>query len=76
MTTFAGGIVIKSIDVNKSGDAMKKSDKISIELTDEEAKILIRACRKYRSTIPSYIMSKKDEINTLDELVQKLTKNV
>lgn len=75
VTHFAEGIVIKPIDIDKSGGTVKRPNKISIDLTDEEIKILIRACQKYRSTIPSYIMSKKTEIIILDDLVQKLTKN-
>lgn len=47
-----------------------------LELTETEIEVVLKACKKYRSTIPGYIKSKQAEIDILDDLVQKLLKLV
>ncbi|MDJ0913696.1 MAG: hypothetical protein QNI95_09010 [Desulfobacterales bacterium] len=34
--------------------------------------LLIKACRKYRTTIPSYIASRKWEVDLVDSVIEKL----
>jgi len=42
-------------------------------LTDAEREVLLKACRKYRCTIPGYIKSKQPEIHAVDAIIQKLS---
>jgi hypothetical protein len=35
--------------------------------------VLVRACRKYRATLPTYLQSTKTELGLLDGMVQRLT---
>lgn len=44
-----------------------------IILTQAEKEILLKACAKYRNTIPAYLQSRQDEVETLNAIVRKLS---
>jgi hypothetical protein len=46
---------------------------IAFDISSEEAAVLVRACRKYRSTMPTYLQSAQAEVVILDDLVTRLT---
>ncbi|MEJ2158681.1 MAG: hypothetical protein P8X96_25420 [Desulfobacteraceae bacterium] len=46
---------------------------VRIVLTQVERELLLKACLKYRYTIPAYIQSKQAEAETLDAIVSKLS---
>ena len=46
---------------------------VRIVLTQVERELLLKACLKYRYTIPAYIQSKQAEAETLDDIVSKLS---
>ena len=50
----------------------KDSRAVQITLTQVEREILLKACQKYRYTIPAYIKSRQAEMDTLDALLGKL----
>jgi hypothetical protein len=37
-----------------------------------EKEILLKACKKYRAKIPSYLLSKQSELEAIDKVIQKL----
>lgn len=44
-----------------------------IELTDEEVELLVRVLMKHRNTLPSYLLSMRDEVRILTALLDKLS---
>jgi hypothetical protein len=71
---FSKGIQMKEEDKNPRG---KKAPvpvvgSVRIDLTDLERELLLKACMKYRYTIPAYIQSKQPEIEALDHIIAKL----
>ena len=42
-------------------------------LTAEEAEVLLKALRRYRSSIPVYLKSRERELGVLDELLERLS---
>ncbi len=46
---------------------------VRLVLTQVERELLLKACLKYRYTIPAYIQSKQAEAETLDAIVSKLS---
>jgi len=42
-------------------------------LTPVERELLLKACLKYRYTIPAYIKSRQAEVEALDTIVGKLS---
>lgn len=69
-----GVIEIKSpgSDQSAAKDDRKNASVLLLELNADEARILLLACQRYRATIPSYIQAKKDEVNIMDRIIQKL----
>ncbi len=53
----------------------KKNDAgaVRIILTQVEKELLLKACVKYRYTIPTYIKSKQPEVDALDAIIGKLS---
>jgi hypothetical protein len=53
----------------------KKNDagSVRIILTQVEKELLLKACVKYRYTIPAYIKSKQPEVDALDAIIGKLS---
>lgn len=43
-----------------------------IELTAAEIDLLVRLCRKYRSSIPIYLQCVREELHLVDDALQKL----
>jgi hypothetical protein len=46
---------------------------VRIILTQVERELLLKACLKFRYTIPAYIRSKQAEVDVLDAIVGKLS---
>ncbi len=72
---------MKAIDIRTSGaraSASKKGEtssprSLKIILTEAEREVLLKACKKYRYTIPGYISSKQQEIRLVDAIIDKLS---
>jgi len=45
----------------------------TLQLTEGERELLLKACQRLRSAIPSYLKSKEEERAILDALVEKLS---
>ncbi len=64
--------------VRKAGVSRSNKDKktdsrtVRITLTQVEREVLLKACQKYRYTIPAYIRSRQAEIDTLDAILGKI----
>jgi len=43
-----------------------------VDLDPSELALLLRACRKYRASLPSYLRSAQPELALADELMKKL----
>jgi len=64
----------RKAEVSRSNkDKKTDSRAVRITLTQVEREILLKACQKYRYTIPAYIRSRQAEIDTLDALLGKLS---
>ncbi len=50
------------------------STAIQLELTPEELEVVLKACRKYRQTIPIYLESRKGEVRDIDSVLRQLVK--
>jgi hypothetical protein len=65
----------KDFEIKKS-TAKNTSDKanllLHLDLSSFEKEILLKACKKYRAKIPSYLLSKQSELETIDRVIQKL----
>lgn len=65
----------KDFEIKKS-TAKNTSDKenllLHLDLSSSEKEILLKACKKYRAKIPSYLLSKQSELETIDRVIQKL----
>ena len=48
-------------------------EKKRIDLVEAEIAILLEACRRFRSTLPSYLQSKQRELELIDGLMRKLS---
>ena len=46
---------------------------LQLILTKAEREVLLKACKRYRYTIPGYIKSKQPEIRVVDGIIQKLS---
>jgi hypothetical protein len=42
-----------------------------LDLNSFEIEVLLRACRKYRSTLPIYLQSSQDELKALNGLIER-----
>jgi hypothetical protein len=54
-------------------DKETDSRSVRIILTQVERELLLKACLKFRYTIPAYIRSKQAEVDVLDAIVGKLS---
>jgi hypothetical protein len=45
----------------------------TVQLTEAERELLIKACQRFRAGIPAYLKSREDERATLDALLAKLS---
>jgi len=54
-------------------DKEADSRSVQIILTQVERELLLKACLKFRYTIPAYIRSRQAEVDALDNLVGKLS---
>lgn len=43
-----------------------------VDLQAAEVELLVKACQKYRSTLPVYLLSAQEEMKVADELLLKL----
>jgi len=49
------------------------SQAVRITLTQAEREFLLKACMKYRYTIPAYLQSRQAEVETLNAIINKLS---
>jgi hypothetical protein len=42
------------------------------DLSPAEVEVLLRACAKYRTTLPIYLQSTQEEVRLLDEMTERL----
>jgi hypothetical protein len=69
---------MNAIDIRSRKKASKKEETISpislqLSLTKNEREILLKACQKYRHTIPAYLKSRQPEIRLIDAIIEKLS---
>ena len=69
---------MNAIDIRSRKKASKKEETLSprslqLALTKDEREILLKACKKYRHTIPTYLKSKQQEIRLVDAIIEKLS---
>ena len=57
----------------KKKDRETDSQSMRIVLTQAEKELLLKACTKYRYTIPAYLQSRQAEVDTLNAIVSKLS---
>ena len=43
-----------------------------VDLKSEEVELVLKACEKYRWTLPSYLQSVQHELELVDEVLEKL----
>lgn len=46
-----------------------------IELTASEVELLLRICKRHRSSLPLYLRSAEEEARLIDEVVGKISKS-
>jgi len=51
----------------------KNSESVRVILTQGERELLLKACDKYRYTIPTYLKSRQPEIDMLEAIIGKLS---
>jgi hypothetical protein len=56
-----------------SGGGGADRDILVLRLTPEERRVLWRACRDYRNSIPSYLAAHQQEVRVLAALVRSLS---
>jgi hypothetical protein len=49
------------------------SQSVQIIFTQAEKELLLKACMKYKYTIPAYIQSTQPEVDRLNALIEKLS---
>ena len=49
------------------------ADTQSLELTEDEKKVLLKACTAYKNTIPSYLQSNQDALRLVASVIRKLS---
>jgi hypothetical protein len=69
---------MKAIDIRSRKTASKKEEtsnprSLQLALTEDEREILLKACKRYRQTIPAYLKSKQPEIRLVDAIIEKLS---
>jgi hypothetical protein len=64
-------IVSPSEKYKKVGETDSKT--LRITLTQVERELLLKACMKYRYSIPAYFQSKQAEVETLNVIIDKLS---
>lgn len=69
---------MNAIDIRSRKKASKKEEtpsprSLQLALTKDEREILLKACKKYRHTIPTYLKSKQQEIRLVDAIIEKLS---
>jgi len=47
----------------------------TLELSPQETSLLIRACRKYRSSLPIYLRTAREEVSLLDGILGRLERD-
>jgi hypothetical protein len=45
----------------------------AFDLTAEEVEVILKALRRYRSSIPIYLKSRERELRVLDELLERFS---
>ena len=72
-----GVIRINSSDNDQEAVKDERNNKpfIQLNLNRDETLILLKACQRYRASIPSYIRAKQNEVATMDAIIQKLKSN-
>jgi hypothetical protein len=43
-----------------------------VDLQAVEVELLVKACQKYRSTLPGYLLSAREDMDLADALLEKL----
>jgi hypothetical protein len=49
------------------------SKKSRVALETAEVDLILKACQKYRSTMPHYLQSVQPEVQTVEEVIRKLS---
>ena len=45
---------------------------LNLYLSSFEKEVLLKACKRYRAKIPSYLLSKQSELEAIDRVIQEL----
>jgi hypothetical protein len=73
---------MKVIDIRTGAERAPEPDdeetsgsrSVKIILTETERQTLLKACERYRHSIPTYIQSKQAELHVVDAIIEKLSK--
>ena len=57
---------------NRNGRRSTRARARQLELGPEERELLRRACQYYRSSVPSYLASRREEVAILDRILRRL----
>ena len=72
---IVGDIQIKGAVKNNTARSGKSGTAVvRLEMGEAEAQILLKACRRYRSAIPSYLQSHQTEVAVIDTLINILAR--
>ena len=64
----------KAVKRCNDNNDMESSGKVIVKLDADEARIAIKAFTKYRYLLPTYIASKREEIELIEKMIEKLSK--
>lgn len=71
---MVGAIRLNRSDSDKNDlESKDHRNALRLELSQDETQILLKACKRYRSTIPSYLQARKAEIKIVDSLISILS---
>jgi hypothetical protein len=59
-------------DVERSGEHGEPKAR-RIELEAEELTLLLKACAKYRSSLPIYLQARQPELRLIEAIIRKLS---
>ena len=56
---------------NGNGNGNSKKSRVALETA--EVDLILKACQKYRSTMPHYLQSAQPELQTVEDVIRKLS---
>ena len=56
---------------NGNGNGNGKKSRVALEMA--ELDVILKACQKYRSTMPHYLQSAQPELRAVEDVIRKLS---